>query len=242
MAGTISHLAIADKIYSILGGEVIKNLPLFFGGNLAPDAIHAKPNFQRADKKHTHLCDGIGSYGYGYPEVAELFKDRVNEFIEKYYLTANEDKDLYLGYVVHLLVDEFYLLKIYRHIEERLKDKGVDTDAPDFRKNLADDVNNNRYTDFAYMGKVYDVSQGNYKFTQNVAEVLESVWDYEVKDYVGAYEINASKRWVIDTCLKSEPTQDNNSDKALEFIELAAEDVIARLSGKYGGIKSCIGQ
>jgi hypothetical protein len=35
MAGSITHIAIADKIYYILGGRAIKNLPLFFGGNLA---------------------------------------------------------------------------------------------------------------------------------------------------------------------------------------------------------------
>ena len=58
MPHTITHLAIADKIYVILGGEVIKNLPLFFGGNLAPDAIHAKKDYQRADKKHSHLSTG----------------------------------------------------------------------------------------------------------------------------------------------------------------------------------------
>ena len=243
MAGTITHLAIADKIYSILGGDVIKNLPLFFGGNLAPDAIHAKPDYQRADKKHTHLCDGIRSYGYGYPEIAKLFKDRVNEFIENYYLNAGKDKDLYLGYIVHLLVDEFYLLEIYKHLEEHLKNNGADLNAPDFRKNLADEVNNHGYKDFfADMGKVYDISPNNYQFTQNVVEILESVWDYEIKDYVGAYEINASKRWVIDTCFKSELAQDNSSDRAVEFINLAAEDTIARLSGKYGGIKKCIGQ
>jgi len=79
MASTITHLAIADKIYSILGDGIIRNLPLFFGGNLAPDAVHAKKDYQRADKKYSHLCDGIRSYGYGYPEIARLFKDRVDE-------------------------------------------------------------------------------------------------------------------------------------------------------------------
>ena len=39
MSGTLIHLAIADKISFILGGDVIKNLPLFFGGNIAPDAV-----------------------------------------------------------------------------------------------------------------------------------------------------------------------------------------------------------
>jgi hypothetical protein len=42
MDETTTHIAIADKINDILGDGVIKNLPLFFGGNIAPDAIHAK--------------------------------------------------------------------------------------------------------------------------------------------------------------------------------------------------------
>ena len=97
MAFTSTHIAVADRINSILGDGVIKNLPLFFGGNLAPDAIHAKKDYQIADKKRSHLCEGIRSYGYGYAEIAQLFKDRVNEFINKYYLIAGEDKDLYFA-------------------------------------------------------------------------------------------------------------------------------------------------
>jgi hypothetical protein len=69
MSGTLIHLAIADKIYDILGGDVVKNLPLFFGGNIAPDAVHAKKDYQRAYKKQSYLCDAICSYGYGYPEI-----------------------------------------------------------------------------------------------------------------------------------------------------------------------------
>ena len=49
MSSSLIHLAIADKIFYILGDDYIKNLPLFFGGNIAPDAIHAKKYYQRAD-------------------------------------------------------------------------------------------------------------------------------------------------------------------------------------------------
>lgn len=243
MAGSITHIAIADKMYFLLGDRVIKNLPLFFGGNLAPDAIHAKKDYQRADKKRSHLCKGIRSYGYGYPEIAELFHNRVNEFIENYYLTASEDRDLYLGYIVHLLVDEFYLFTIYRHLEEYSKNNGVDTNEPGFRKNLADSVSNDpneynaEYIDFfSDMAKVYDISPHEYPFKQNAVDVLESAWDYEVKDYIGAAEINASKRWVINKYFKSDPPQNNiivcNCDRAIKFIDLAAEDTILRLSDK----------
>lgn len=234
MAGTLTHLAIADKIYYILGGDVIKNLPLFFGGNIAPDAIHAKKDYQRADKKHSHLCDGICSYGYGYPEIVKLFKDRVNEFIEKYYLTAGEDKDLYLGYIVHLLVDEFDMFSAYERLENQLKSDGANPDEPGFRKNLADEVNNGGHREFfnedAYIS---DILAHEYKFKQKVVNVLEAVWDYEVKDYISSNEINISKRWVINTVFKSEPIQDsimnNDRKRVVKFIDLTAENIIEQL-------------
>jgi hypothetical protein len=229
MAGTVTHLAIADKIYALLGGGIIKNYPLFLGGNIAPDAIHAKKDYQRPDKKRSHLCENIRSYGYGYPEINKLFHDRVNEFTKNYYQTAGDNKDLYLGYIVHLLADEIYLLEIYKQLEEHLRSNGVDTNEPSFRKNLADSISNDpkEYNEeyinfFSNISKDYDILPHEYPFKQNVIEMLEAAWDYEVKDYIGAAEINASKRWLINKYFTSEPPQDNiivcNRDNAIKFI------------------------
>ena len=237
MAGTATHIAIADKINSILGDGVIKNLPLFFGGNLAPDAIHAKKDYQRADKKHSHLCDGIKLFGYGYPEIARLFKERVNEFIEKYYMTAGEDKDLYFGYIVHLLVDEFYTLSAYERLENHLKSSRANPDEPGFRKKLADEISddpqfyNPAYVDFfSQTSTILTISANEYGFKQNVVEVLEAVWDYEVKDYIGADEINISKRWIINDFHKNENAKsDVDREMAIQFVALAAENIIGQL-------------
>jgi len=59
MAGIVTHLAIANKILKELPEGVITNKGLFHIGATAPDAIHVRPNFTRADKKHTHLRTGI---------------------------------------------------------------------------------------------------------------------------------------------------------------------------------------
>ena len=239
MAGTVTHIAIADRINNILGDGIIKNLTLFFGGNIAPDAVHAKKDYQRTDKKRSHLCDGIRSYGYGYPEIAKLFKDRINNFIENYYMTAGEDRDLYLGYIVHLLVDEFYLLSFYERLENHLTDNGANPDEPGFRKKLADAISddpqfyNEDYINFfKEASSMLEISANNYNFKQNVVDVLEAVWDYEVKDYIGANEINISKRWVINTFFKSEKTKSNDDyDTEIKFVDLAAENIIERLHG-----------
>jgi len=233
MPRTITHLVIADKICHALGKE-IENILLFFGGNIAPDAIHAKKDYQRLDKKRSHLCEGIRSYGYGYPEVAELFQNRINEFIENYYLPAEEEKDLYLGYLVHLLADELYLCEYYRRLEEQLNVIEASADIPILRKNLADKINNNEYnTFFADMVKVYDISVHAYRFNQNMRDVLDAVWDYEINDYVKASEINASKHWVIQKYFSSDTAQHDvmniDSNPAIKFADDVVENIAAQI-------------
>ena len=240
MAGIEVHLAIADKIYFILGDNTIKNLPLFFGGNIAPDAVHMKKDYQRLYKKCSHLTEGTRDYGYGDPGMVKLFKDRVNEFVENYYLTAGEDKDLYLGYIVHLLTDEFNSRMVYKRLEEHLKNNGINPNELGFRKNLTDSVYNGAYRDF-FTDTSYNILPHKYQFKQNVVDVLEAAQDYEVKDYISADEMNMEKQWVINTHFKSEPIQDDiinyDRDKAEKFVDLATEDIIASLSGEKDIIK-----
>jgi hypothetical protein len=234
LSGTLIHLAIADNIYNELGSSVIKNLPLFFGGNIAPDAIHAKKDYQRADKKHSHLCDGIRSYGYGYPDVAQIFMDRVNEFIEKYYLTAGADKDLYLGYAVHLLADKFDMFSAYERLANQCIGNKANPDDPDFQKKLADEVTAGCHRDFfTEDGHTFDFYAHEYKFKHNVVDILDAVWDYEVKDFICSNEINMSKRWVMNTVFKNDVNQANvliyDNNVAVQYINITATKIIEQL-------------
>jgi hypothetical protein len=251
MAGTITHLAIADKLYDILGCSKIKNYPLFLGGNIAPDAAHAKKNYQRLDKKHTHLTNGINAYGYGQPEAAKLFRTRINDFIEKYYFPATENKDLYLGYIVHLLTDEFYLLSVYKQLEDIFIFNGANPNEPDFQKNLFDEVITRWYEPNRPIGsvgidykkffeedvRICDFSMTHYTFKHNTVVALKAVWDYEITDYLSANELNISKRWVINTLFKNGNTYCENitADDCRKYINLldkATAFIITCLSGK----------
>lgn len=231
MSCTLIHLAIADKIYGKLGGEVIRNASLFFGGNIAPDAVHVKPDYQRAHKKHSHLCDGISLYGYGYPEMEKLFLYRVNEFYENYYLKADKDNDLYLGYIVHLLVDKLDMFSACERLKAHLKKRGRDTTDPDFCRSLADEINGGNYKTFFKEDAVtYDILAQAYKFGQKVTDVLDAERDYEVKDYIDAKEINLNKLWVINNVVKCKLAQENpmidKTNKAVMFIDFAAEQIV----------------
>lgn len=233
MAGAITHLVIAEKIYDILGDNIIKNVPLFFGGNLAPDAIHAKKDYQRADKIRTHLRP-LG-YGYGYPEKNKVFKDNVIKFINNYYLAASESKDLYLGYVIHLIADELYHFEYCKVLEQQLGITESKIDVKEFRENLANKISNNEYnTFFADMVKFYDILLNEYQFHNNIIEILEAVWDYEIKDYINAAEINASKQYVIKKFYKNDTTQDNKNndrDRVIKFSDFVVGNIIEQLHG-----------
>ena len=256
MAGTITHLALADKLYDTLGSTIIKNYPLFLSGNIAPDAAHSKKNYQRADKKRTHLSDGINAYGYGQPEAAKLFKTRINEFIQKYYLPATEYKDLYLGYIVHLLADEFYLFSVYKQLEDKFIVNGANPSEPDFQRKVFDEVIDGWREPIRPTGSLGidyrkffedDVQQGDlamrrYKFKNNTISALESVWDYEITDYLSSDELNNNKRWTINTYFDNENTQregitEDDCEKYFSLLETATTAIIACLSGKMDIIK-----
>lgn len=222
MPGTLTHLAIADRLFLQLGGNAIKNLPLFFGGNIAPDAVHAKTNYQRADKIHSHLCEGIELYGYGQPKINQLFHDRIRQFMEKYYLTAGEDKDLYLGYAIHLLADELDMFCACNHIA------GLMPEKQRLCGGIAEEIKTGAYREF------FTVSLQDYNFNIDIVNILDAVWDYGIKDYIGVNEINTSKRWVLDRIRNDEPLikggMSTNGERAAGFIESAAETIIHRIA------------
>ena len=226
MSGIVTHLAIADKIYTLLGGDIIKNLPLFFCGNIAPDAVHAKKDYHRIDKLHSHLCEGICLYGYGSPENAKLFQDRINEFVSNYYLPSCENKDLYLGYIVHLLVDQLDSFAVCNYLEEHMRNNGFNDDKLGLYNSIIEEVNHGGYREF------FSISANEYNFKANVLYELEEVWDYEVKDYIDRNELNISKRWVINNYFSSDQIQDSNKhDRAIKFIDHASTNIRARLRG-----------
>lgn len=108
MAGVIVHLAVADATFKRLN---IKNLPLYYAGNVAPDCIHSRKNYQREMKKHTHLRDGISDWDFILPENLKLFQKRLGKF-QKEYCNKGDNQELYLGYLTHLITDEMFMRTI----------------------------------------------------------------------------------------------------------------------------------
>ena len=71
MAGVIVHLAVADSTFERLG---VENTAEYYTGNIAPDCIHSRKNYEREMKKHTHLRDGIRDWDFVLPENQKIFQ------------------------------------------------------------------------------------------------------------------------------------------------------------------------
>ncbi len=225
MAGTITHLAIADLICERLGETFFLNLPLFYAGSIAPDAIHARENYIREYKKHTHLTEGISGSDFTDTEKLSLFHKRLRKYIEQYYFAGTEEADLYLGYIVHLVTDEVFNIHVRKRYVDLMGYEGMkDTDYEFFRR-LMRDIDR---TDRLILKK--------YPFKHDIKKILEGVVEYEIKDMIIAEEADKSRKWVINTFflgvgqeLKSVYC---NYDDTLRFIEYSVDIILDRFTNK----------
>lgn len=183
MAGTVTHLVIADMLLDFLD---IKNPALFYCGNLAPDAVMARKNYVREMKKHTHFKDGIPTNNLHLKENFELYRSRLKLFADRFLIKNSENYELYLGYVTHMLADEVFILKLRdRHVRELVK-RGMSPHDSEYFKNFGHDVDLNDWR----LVKEYE-----FKFPMPDILLKEAV--YEIEDYVTNEELIESKEYII---------------------------------------------
>lgn len=183
MAGTITHLVIADRLLKPLN---IQNPALFYCGNLAPDAIMAREGYQREMKRHTHFKDDIRLNDLHLPEYYQQYRRTLERFIECYLHREAPDYELYLGYVTHILADEVFILTLRDAHVKRLADQGRMTDDASY---------------FAAFGRDVDLNDWQlvreYSFQYPMPDILLTEQNYEICDYISYRELQDSKAFII---------------------------------------------
>ncbi len=223
MPGTIIHIAIADKIIELLGDEKFDNIPLFYCGSIGPDAIHARPEFSKEDKKRTHLCEEIEDVEFYTKENQKLYHERVNNFIGERIIEGNKYNDFLKGYVVHLLSDELLMKTIY----------------PEYIRSINSDESGDN--DKFYDGFVLDLEEIDYRlareypFSRNVREALYTEWGYSVEGLLIHEELSGSKWFVCNKFFDNRNETYKSPkfityDRILEFIEESAMNIVVLLS------------
>lgn len=223
MPGIITHLAIANRIVNELPDGVIKNKGLFYAGSIAPDAIHKREGYVRADKKHSHMRDNIADVEFSKRENLKMFYNRVTKFINDNMSKDNNIIDLYKGYVVHLLSDEMFLLKIRPDFVIEMDKIGI---VP---------------TDILFRDKIiHDLDSHDFKLIKDNSEIkdicylLKNVEPLCVNGYITKKEIILGIDWVIEKYFNQEHEVLEPIyipyEKILPFIEETAHNIISRLS------------
>jgi hypothetical protein len=223
MAGVITHMVVAREIIRRLPKDTIREESLFYLGNLAPDAIHAREGYVRAFKKHTHFRDDILDADFELPENRQLFSERLAEFIAKNKDRTDDLFDLYLGYAAHVLTDELFMLTVRKEFCRVMEGQGIAQTDRDFFEKIVGDMNRNDL-----------LLVRNYEDIEEVKEKLLQVVIHPVENYISFQEMQICMDWMMKRHFFEEhkPEQPLNISyqRTLSFIQEAAEYVIGKLT------------
>ena len=164
------------------------------------------------------------------PVKLKIYHERLNKFIEAFYLSSEENKSLYLGYVVHLIADEISNTLLRTPFNRLMFKYEIGPNEIALFDAVLSDID---YADKFVLNK--------YPYSRNIVNILDSIWDYDIKGLVGKEEINSNKRYVIEKFQKKErpkrALQYYSYDDAVEFIDYSVNEIVNRLSGKSDMIK-----
>lgn len=125
MSNTVAHLAVANRILQSWP-ELAEDAQAYYLGCVAPDTIGSKPGCTREDKKRVHLRQDIRDAQWLEQEQMALFHSRLGSFVEEYIAsTQGSQRDFNIGYLVHLLTDEWNHRTIRQTLLKQAVARGV---------------------------------------------------------------------------------------------------------------------
>lgn len=190
---------------------------------MAPDLIRMREGYVRTDKKHSHMRDNIADVDFNKKENLTIFHSRVTSFINENISKENSIIDLYRGYVVHLLSDEMFLLKVRPNFVIQMKKLGI---MP---------------TDILFRDKIlYDLDCHDFRLVKDNSEIkdicnsLKNVETHSIHGYITDKELKLGINWVVEKYIGEEievlePVY-IPYEKILIYIEETANNIINRLS------------
>ena len=205
MAGTMVHLMIADILaQEWTGKEIITpygstrvEYDYFIAGNICPDGIMARKGYVREMKKHTHFRDGIPDGDFHKEENLALFHKRLNKFMENSFnsFKTNNERSRYLGYWVHMLADEMFVVQIRSEFLKNISVTGLTEDNMETFKYFSKDVD---MVDFRIVNR--------YTGIKRIYSALSGIKPYGISGMVTEDELTDSRNWILQYFFETEHT------------------------------------
>lgn len=217
------HLVIADMLLDELK---ISNPALFYCGNLAPDAVMNRDNYVRDMKTHTHFKDGKKPHEFRIKENQEAYMERLMEFSKQFLKKDDPQYELYLGYIVHILVDELYLLDYFEEFLVLLETMEIPFTDRHFGMRFTSDVD-----------QVDRRLARAYRFHYPMPETLQQEKNYEIPGWITSEELEASKKFIIDKhfggSLEYRSLEFTTYKRNYEFIDYAVAQIPGILRERF---------
>nr|MCR5756223.1 zinc dependent phospholipase C family protein [Acetatifactor sp.] len=110
MAYTMTHILVAEKVLQYFNFQI--DYATYILGAIAPDAVHANPNYTPKLKEKSHFF--VEGAKWGEITKESDFVEWLDSTKEFYLLNCSKyDRDFFLGYIVHVLTDICSCREIY---------------------------------------------------------------------------------------------------------------------------------
>lgn len=139
MAGTMVHFAVAYELMKPFSGSLWEGK--YYAGSVAPDAIHCREGYMRSMKMITHFRDGIPDDDFHRPEMYNIFLHRLEAFMEERENCGTDMQPVYLGYLVHVLTDAYFVQTIREEFVASMAMEGKTVKNEAFFEEFTFDVN-----------------------------------------------------------------------------------------------------
>ena len=193
MSFMMTHLAVAKGVNDKLG--IVTDLPNYYLGALAPDAVHIRANFNSDMKESSHYCVAGDTWG----QIASVDAWWQQSFTHIKSLKDSPDRDFYLGYFIHILTDTSNHRKMWLpFLEKRLAEGLLFADAKDL---VSEDYN-----------RIDRMQYDNYEWQNEIMSLLEIAKGIDVEDIVKACEIDKYTDILLKIYRQNIPT--------IEFMDL----------------------
>ena len=199
---------------------LVGNADAFYFGSVAPDTIGSKVPCSREDKKRVHLRDGIRDAEWLDKEKMELFKVAVRGFVDQH--ISNEkgsQRDFNIGYLVHLLTDEWNHRTIRQTMLKTANEMNVLESDREFFYMMTNDLEAlDKY-----------LLEGNREIEKILEKLLGEQPQYELKGFIEKEYIEGSIQWWRNVYLHGikQRTLKYIQEKDIdEFIDIATKEIL----------------
>lgn len=231
MAGTIVHLLTAMLLYeeidkrqgcSAFDVAYKPEQRFFVAGNICPDGVMARQNYERSMKLHTHFRDGIPDGTFDQEGMVPLFESRMQSFWKEHMKDERETPGLYLGYVTHMMTDEAFILRERPKFFERIAAIGLT------QKDVETFVRFNKETDQVDFQMIRENP-----ILQKAYEILKQIEPYEIKGMITQDELTQSRQWILKHFFEEEHEIEEPRyllyEDMMHFVKKMKEEIVERL-------------